>query len=63
MYTCIGYCFSGVNPGIIWPSKPELDELVEIDEKWEPSFQELKQNIEEKNRQQREEKELRYCIM
>ena len=53
---------TGINPNVLWPSKGELDELVEIDEKWEPSFEELKQQLADKRTHETEEKEKWYVF-
>ncbi|KAL4236411.1 hypothetical protein ACF0H5_004796 [Mactra antiquata] len=37
---------SGINPGIMYPSKAELEDLLEIEEDWTPTFQQMKQAIE-----------------
>ena len=46
---------SGVNPSICWPSKPELDELIKDDQKWELSFEQLVQTAREKREAEQKE--------
>lgn len=52
---------TGINPGILWPSKEELQDLVHIEKKFYPTLQELwdkdraKQKAETEERRQREE--------
>ncbi|KAH3695739.1 growth arrest and DNA damage-inducible proteins-interacting protein 1-like [Dreissena polymorpha] len=49
---------SGINPGIMFPSKAELADMNEIDRDWTPSFQDLMKQIQdEKQAHSKAEKE------
>lgn len=39
---------SGLNPNIMWPSKAELDEQIEDEKEWDPTFQQLVKSVQEK---------------
>ena len=54
MYSRYGAA-SGVNPGICWPSKPELDELIKNEQEWEPTFEQLVQKAQEKRLAEQED--------
>ena len=38
---------SGIDPGICWPSKEELEMLKEDEKDWEPTFQQMVANMKE----------------
>jgi len=46
---------SGFEPGILWPSKQEVDEQIEFEKEWEPSLEDMLKSLEEER--QLEEKE------
>ncbi|XP_064480468.1 large ribosomal subunit protein mL64-like [Ornithodoros turicata] len=46
---------SGINPGIMWPSKEELQEKIYYEKKFQPTIQELLANEKEKQRLAAEE--------
>ncbi|XP_060598616.1 large ribosomal subunit protein mL64-like [Ruditapes philippinarum] len=51
---------SGINPGIMFPSKPELNDLWDIEKNWTKSFQEIKEDLENKKAAEIEADRLRY---
>ena len=38
---------SGLDPGILWPSKEEVQEQIEFEKQWEPSLEEMLKSLEE----------------
>jgi len=38
---------SGLDPGILWPSKEEIKEQVEFEKEWEPSLEDMQKSLEE----------------
>lgn len=40
---------SGLDPGILWPSKEEVQEQIEFEKEWEPSLKEMLRSIEERH--------------
>jgi len=38
---------SGLDPGILWPSKEEVREQIGFEKEWEPSLEEMVKNLEE----------------
>lgn len=62
VFKFIKYCSltSGVKPNIMWPSKEELKDLEEIEEMFEPKFEEMKQTLESQKKKEVEEKVKRY---
>lgn len=43
---------SGVNPGLMWPSKEELQEKIADEEEWDPSLQAMLEDIAAKKEAQ-----------
>ena len=46
---------SGINPSILWPSKSELEERIKDEQEWQPTFQQLVQQVKEKRQLEEEE--------
>ena len=42
------FYYLGISPSIMFPSKAELDDLWDIEKNWTQSFQEMKENLENK---------------
>jgi len=38
---------SGLDPGILWPSKEEVQEQIEFEKEWEPTLEEMLKSLEE----------------
>ncbi|WAR22928.1 G45IP-like protein [Mya arenaria] len=58
MYAAYGST-SGVKPGIMWPSKGELQDLQEIERDWTPSFQDMVKKLQQEKTSHMEEERLR----
>lgn len=50
---------SGINPSVMWPSKPELQELIKDEQEWEPTFQQLVKRAQENKQAEEEERDKR----
>ncbi|XP_045159102.1 growth arrest and DNA damage-inducible proteins-interacting protein 1-like [Mercenaria mercenaria] len=51
---------SGINPGVMYPSREELSDLWDIENNWTQSFQEMKTNMENKKAAELEADRIRY---
>ena len=48
---------SGLDPGMLWPSKEEVQEQIEFEKEWEPSLEEMLKSLEEERTQEEQERE------
>ena len=48
---------SGLDPGILWPSKEEVQEQIEFEKEWEPSLEEMLKSLEEERTLEQQERE------
>jgi len=43
---------SGLDPGILWPSREEVREQIKFEKQWEPSLEEMLESLEEQRARQ-----------
>jgi len=51
---------SGLDPGILWPSKEEVEEQIEFEKEWEPTLDEMLKSLEEERVLDEKDREIKY---
>ena len=54
---------SGLDPGILWPSKEKVEEQIEFEKQWEPSLEEMLKVQEERRTRTESYKEKKYTVI
>ena len=51
---------SRLDPGILWPSKEQVEEQVEFEKEWEPTLDEMLKSLEEERVLDEKERDIKY---